>query len=231
MKINPKTYFDIRTKFLILMIASVLTVSIHSFSLFISLIALLGIYLGIQGQWRFAFKSAATIIVGISLLEMPYAKNHYFSVISIMIAFIIRLMPLAMASKPLFQENPSKVIAAFESINMPRQLALPLTFMLRFYPTVKYEFLNIRNALKLRNLITITKPLVLLEYTITPLLITCATISDQLSAAAEVRGISNPKLHTSIRKLKFEIRDYTLIIIALILTIALIAFDRRGVAL
>ncbi|WDV46361.1 energy-coupling factor transporter transmembrane component T [Clostridiaceae bacterium M8S5] len=222
--------FDIRVKFIVLILASIITSTINNNLLFIGTIVLLGLYLLIQRLGNTALKSI--ILMGIINIMLSQSSNwpNGLNVIIVMMAFILKLIPLAMASKPLFMANPSEIIASFEKMHLPRGLFMTITFMLRFYPTVKFELAKIRNALKLRGILSIKKPLLSLEYLIVPLMIRSSKISDQLAAAAEVRGISNPNRHTSIRMLEVKRCDYVLCILAIIYTVSVILAD-RGVIL
>lgn len=218
--------FDIRIKFMILMLSSILTSLVHSDVLFSITIIILALYLLMQGHGVSALKYVIVTLIIYFLLYKLSGLPTIFDVILVMLAFILRIIPLGMASKPLFMANPSVIIASFEKINLPKPLFMPITFMLRFYPTVKFEFAKIRNALKLRGIISIKKPLLSLEYAIVPLMIRSSIISDQLSAAAEVRGISNPNRHTSIRKIEMQKSDLILSIIALTFTVCIILLDK-----
>lgn len=211
--------FDLRAKFIVALCVSTMTFAIYDILLFISVIFPLFIYLALQEQWIFALKrvvAAGVLLTLFLILQNMGIINNVYAVVCLL---ILRLIPLSMVLGPLFDENPADVIGALEKLRFPRPLFMPITFMLRFYPTVKKDFSTIVNALKIRGILSIRKPLLTLEYTLVPILIRSSLVADRLSAAAETRGISRPGLHTTIREMTFKTRDYVLVFFSTLLTI------------
>jgi energy-coupling factor transport system permease protein len=105
------------------------------------------------------------------------------------------------------------LVSALQKIRIPRSITIPFAVTLRFFPTVKVEFLCIRDAMKLRgirlNLKNILgRPFTLLESILVPLIFRCANIAEELSAAAVTRGIEREgRRRTSLRDLTFRRGD------------------------
>lgn len=71
-----------------------------------------------------------------------------------------------------------------------------MTVMLRYFPSMKNDFLTIIEAMKLKGIDTswrgvLFHPLRMLEYVIVPMLFRSLRTSEELSCAALVKGIEN----------------------------------------
>ena len=80
--------------------------------------------------------------------------------------------------------------------------------MIRFLPTIKYEFKEIIDNVKLRGLLSWKKPLLLMEYIFMPMMFQAAKTAEEIAAAAEVRGISNNSGYRSRREIRFGRIDF-----------------------
>ena len=95
-------------------------------------------------------------------------------------------------------------MAMMKKMKVHRNIALPLIFMMRFFPVVRNEFSEIIDSLKLRGLLSFRKPFVTMEYLFVPMMFSSSKIAEELAAASEVRGISANGKHTSRREIKFR---------------------------
>jgi energy-coupling factor transport system permease protein len=96
------------------------------------------------------------------------------------------------------------LVSAMQKLHIPRVIIIPFTVMLRFFPTAREEFAAIRDAAKLRGLSFS------MERTLVPMMLRCANIAEELSAAAVTRGIESTRARTSIRELRFRAPDAVL---------------------
>ena len=85
--------------------------------------------------------------------------------------------------------------------------------MLRFFPTVKYEFREIIESLRLRGICSWKKPLTAVEYLFVPMIFSASKTAEELAAAAEVRGISAEGDQSSRRLIQFKKSDWLISII------------------
>lgn len=113
---------------------------------------------------------------------------------------VLRILMMVMAAQPVIGMPPGEVVAVFKKIHAPNGIALPVTFMLRFFPTVRSEFSDVFSSLRLRKLLSWKHPLDAMEYIVTPVIFRSSRIAEELAASAESRGISNPGKHTCRRK-------------------------------
>jgi energy-coupling factor transport system permease protein len=141
------------------------------------------------------------------------APGFLFTFISLLVICMRRVMPLVMfASGLIATTRVGDLVSALQKIRLPRSIIIPFAVTLRFFPTLKEEFLCIRDAMKLRGIRLnvrnlLGRPLTLLESVLVPLVFRCANIAEELSAAAVTRGIEREGRRTSLRELKFHMGD------------------------
>lgn len=117
----------------------------------------------------------------------------------------------------------NEFMAAMYRMRMPEQIAIPISVLFRFFPTVLEEHRAIEDAMKMRGIrFGGGKPGKMLEYRLVPLMISCVKIGDELSAAALVRGLGAPIKRTSIGTIGFQVQDMLLLLLCLI---AIITFS------
>lgn len=71
---------------------------------------------------------------------------------------VLRILMMVMAAQPVIGMPPGEVVAVFKKIHAPDGIALPVTFMLRFFPTVRSEFSDVFASLRLRKLLSWKHP-------------------------------------------------------------------------
>ena len=113
------------------------------------------------------------------------------------------------------------LFAVINKLKINRNIALSFIFMMRFFPIIGNEFKEIIESLKLRGLFTLTKPLQTMEYVFIPMMFSASKTAEELAAAAEVRGISADGVHTSKRAIVFTAVDWTITLIALVISAGL----------
>ncbi len=106
----------------------------------------------------------------------------------------------------------NELLAAFQTIRLPKRLSVPLAVALRYGPTVREEWRSIHQALRLRGLSPFSaaackNPLRVLECVYVPLLIGALQTADELAASAMARGLENPAPRTSFVALGFSMAD------------------------
>lgn len=138
--------------------------------------------------------------------------------------FIVRMgrimLPIFMAVSLLVKATSvSEFMVSFERMHLPSHVIIPLSVMFRFIPTISEEWQSIRDAMRFRGIgisvrSVLTKPMLTLEYTMVPLLMSTATIADELAAASLSRGLDADTHRTCIEDVKLRIQDYLLIAFA-----------------
>lgn len=75
------------------------------------------------------------------------------------------------------------------------------------FPTLKEEYLSIKDAMRMRGIRFGSNPVAMLEYRFVPLIISMVKIGNELSAAAMTRGLGSDIKRTNMCKIGFGIAD------------------------
>ena len=179
-----------------------------------TLLGVLSVYLIIQGFGRQTIKYL--IVCGIFIVLRLLSGGQGITILmpEMFLFMVLRILMMVMAAQPVIGMPPGEVVAVFKKIHAPDGIALPVTFMLRFFPTVRSEFSDVFASLRLRKLLSWKHPLDAMEYIVTPVIFRSSRIAEELAASAESRGISNPGKHTCRRKIEFQKRDWIMCAIA-----------------
>ena len=113
-----------------------------------------------------------------------------------------------------------RLSAVLNQMHAPAWFAVTAQVMIRFFPVAISEAKTIHNAMVLRDLNADSKslmfhPLRTGEYLLVPLLAVSARITDELSAAAMLRGVGSPGPASSTINSKFDIGDFAVAILLL----------------
>ena len=103
--------------------------------------------------------------------------------------------------------------AALYGLRLPKAAVVPLVIVVRFFPTLREECSAVADAMKVRGLAPslrnlVSKPALMFESAVVPVLLRCAKIADELAAAAVARGIDRPGRKTSYNAPRFERADF-----------------------
>jgi energy-coupling factor transport system permease protein len=130
------------------------------------------------------------------------ADNFFTAFVSMTIICIRKIMPTVFfASGLMATTKVGDLVSAMQKLHIPKVIVIPFTVTLRFFPTAKEEFAAIRDAARLRGL------RFSMERTLVPMMLRCANIAEELSAASVTRGIESIGKRTSMRELKFGLPD------------------------
>lgn len=218
--------FDFRTKLLVIVLTMSLVAVLTSDILIYTLLGVLSVYLIIQGFGRQTIKYL--IVCGIFIVLRLLSGGQGITILmpEMFLFMVLRILMMVMAAQPVIGMPPGEVVAVFKKIHAPNGIALPVTFMLRFFPTVRSEFSDVFSSLRLRKLLSWKHPLDAMEYIVTPVIFRSSRIAEELAASAESRGISNPGKHTCRRKIEFQKRDWIMCVIAVCVTALYFVLER-----
>lgn len=104
------------------------------------------------------------------------------------------------------------LMAALCALHLPRTAVIPFVVALRYAPTLREEARAVSASMKLRGLSpdmrnVLTRPGLIAESLIVPIMLRSAKIADELAAAAVARGIDRPGTKTSFRAPAFRLAD------------------------
>ena len=152
----------------------------------------------------------------IELFVVPLLSGvTQFLVIGIVAVFSHMLPGFIMGYFLITSTAVSEFVCAMERMKISQKIVIPFSVVFRFLPTIKEEYSSIRDAMKMRNVLTIKKPLQVIEYTIIPLMMSVVKIGEELSASALTRGLGGTAKRTNICSIGFGVWDFILIAISI----------------
>ena len=223
--------FDPRIYAILLLAAAIAGLMVHDER---SLLAMFIIAL----LWKFLSKNAADVLLYvfgyIVLWTMTYLALLWLKA-SPDATLAISLSNTGLAGRKAFvpfifafilaKQATGSLIAAFSAMGFPKPFGISIALLLRFFPTLAYEYRSIRNAQKFRGVgLGFWNPLAhipqVLNYILIPLSIRITRISEELSASLSVRGVNFNNTIVSYRPVRFSLKDG----IALSISIAALLF-------
>jgi energy-coupling factor transport system permease protein len=224
---KPLLRIDPRTKFFLLFFVGFFTFVFPPAYMEFSVIAALALLLSLNRQ---AKTTVTMFLVFCAMLAADlYVTPFVFGVIRNIFLTIVRiarmLLPLYMTGILLVRTiTVTEFIAAFRKMRLPDALIISFSVMFRFIPTIHEEWTSIRSAMKFRGIgISVrnvaSKPMMTLEYTLVPLLMSTATIASELAAASLARGLDSGGKHTCIVDVRFRFQDYLVVLFCVLLVV------------
>lgn len=106
-----------------------------------------------------------------------------------------------------------ELTSALRRMHIPESIIIPCAVVVRFFPTVREDYHQIRDAMALRGiaegkLALLRHPMQSLEYILMPLLMNGNNVAQDLSVAALTKGIGLPGQHTSMTELHLTMWDF-----------------------
>lgn len=200
---------DVRYKFFLLILVSAAAFSAKDIlygSLVFSVVCVLSFLLG---QRKKAFKFAAVYAVLVLFILFSALVPAVLRGMILLIVLCVRMcMPIMLYGQTFLKTTPvSEMVTGLYAMRIPRGFVITFAVAMRFFPTVKEEIGYVRDAMTLRGLGLSprnlrTRPLLVFEGFITPLLVRASAIAEELSAASITRGLDNPAPRTAFIKLR-----------------------------
>ena len=130
-------------KLLVIVLTMSLVAVLTSDILIYTLFGVLSVYLIIQGFGRQTIKYL--IVCGIFIVLRLLSGGQGITILmpEMFLFMVLRILMMVMAAQPVIGMPPGEVVAVFKKIHAPDGIALPVTFMLRFFPTVRSEFSDV----------------------------------------------------------------------------------------
>ena len=218
--------FDLRTKFMLILVVNLFLLLSHSviFELVLIFGCLLLITIDGQAKSAFHFLIVFLIMLGIDQLLTPYINGFFFTLVSFITVALRKFLPCFILGKWILTKTEvSEFVAVMWKLRLPQTAIIPLSVVFRYFPTIKEEWASIRAAMKMRGIH------VSLEHIMVPLLMSAVNVSEELSAAALCRGLDSPEPHTSLVQVRFRFSDVLVWCITRALAIAAIILKGVGI--
>lgn len=167
-------------------------------------------------------------ILGVYTLSLFWlainTKYHISFPSPLLFHLLYRLLMPAMVVCLLVHIPSGKLTSSIKKLPIPENIMLILIVMLRFAPTVIYEFGEVKDAMKVRGFLSSIRtvlfhPLNTLEYAIVPMVFRSLKIADELASSAIVRGIESPYKKDSYYIIKLTAKDSFFIISSAVIAV------------
>ena len=222
---RPILRIDARTKFALLFGVGISSLMFPPFCLEATTFVLMALLLVLNRRIKTSIKFTAVFLIMLLLdWTVSLKVNGGFAALFFSLVRLGRLMlPILMAGILLMKTTSvSEFMLSFERMHLPSKLIIPLSVMFRFIPTISEEWHSIRDAMRFRGIgisvrSVLTKPMMTLEYTMVPLLMSTATIADELAAASLSRGLDADTKRTCIEDVRLRPQDYLLILFSIVI--------------
>jgi len=222
-----KPILDPRTKLLILLLISVIVIASPDMRTEWIGVGIIVLTLVGMGAYRQALRS---VLMYGGMLAVLYICGLFPD--NVVSAFVLMLVvcfrkiapPLFFASGMIATTKVGELVSAMQRLHIPKPIVITFAVTLRFFPAAKEEYASIKDAMRLRGIgvsavNVLTRPLTVLESVLIPMMMRCATIAEELSAATVTRGIESNGRRTSINELKMRAFDGCIAAIFLVLTV------------
>jgi energy-coupling factor transport system permease protein len=185
-----------------------------------------------MGAWKSFIKAACVYAGMLAVLSLCglFPSSPLSAFVSMIMICFRKIAPvLFFAGGMIATTKVGELVSAMQKLRIPRPIVITFAVTLRFFPTAKEEFAAIRDAMRLRGIEisvgnVLTKPLTVMECVLIPMMMRCATIAEELSAAAVTRGIESGGRRTSVNELHMRPADY----LASVLFAGLVVFSAMG---
>jgi energy-coupling factor transport system permease protein len=207
--------FDPRVKLLALVLINVIIFASPDLRTEWLCMGAIAVLLMLMGCWReLAYGLLVYAVIMGALYLCTLADNFLTAFIGMTVICVRKIMPTVLfASGLMATTKVGDLVSAMQKLRIPKVIVIPFTVTLRFFPTAKEEFTAIREAARLRGL------RFSMERTLVPMMLRCANIAEELSAASVTRGIESEKKRTSMRELRLGLPDFGLVAVFLALSV------------
>lgn len=188
-----------------------------------SIIALFSI---INKKIKFAFGGLLIylLVFIVSVLTVKYGSNTVRSLVMPFLGLVHKVYPVCMLSTLILSTTKvGEFLSAMSYARISKKITIPLAVMLRYIPTVREDWMYIKDSMCLRGISPsfvgfIKNPALTIECIYSPMIIMASKAADELTIASITRGIESPKKRTSIIEIRFDIQDIIALIIGVVIT-------------
>jgi len=215
-KQDKRFSLDPRAKLFILLVLSVIILVLPDIPSEWICIGVIFITLLIMRAYKQALHCALIYVglVGVLFICMLFPESGLAAFFSMLTMTFRKIAPpLFFASGMIATTKVGELVSAMQRLRIPKAVVITFAVTLRFFPTAKEEYASIKDAMRLRGIgvsfgNVLTRPLTLMESILIPMMMRCATIAEELSAAAVARGIESNGKRSSVTDLKIRALDW-----------------------
>lgn len=212
---------DPRTKlFMVLVVSTIVMMSATTTFMWVlrTLITFIPVLLLVlEGRIVSALRFGALYLIALIIARNVLSSASTGVVTSLLLgycAIVVQFMPAMITAWYMIRTTKiGEFLSAMQKMHVPDGIAISLAVVMRFFPTVKEEYGAIKDAMKMRGIVMgsghVTK---MVEYRMIPLLFSCVSIGDELSAAAITRGLGADIKRSSVVELRLKAIDIIIMI-------------------
>ena len=170
------------------------------------------------------FAAAFAILVAVELAVVPVFGGFLGGLVMFVAVLVRKILPvLSVGLLIIATTEVSEFLAVAAKLRVPRAVTVPLSVVFRYFPTLRQECSDVRDAMRMRG-INLS-----FEHVVVPVMMSAVNVSDELSAAALCRGINRPGKHTCLRDARMSFVDWAIVVIALLSVAVICALKLQGV--
>ncbi|MBD8103814.1 cobalt transporter [Plantibacter flavus] len=175
--------------------------------------------------WERAWRRALTLLVTVGVLAaleswLPIVwPNAVTTTAGVGASYLLRFVLVAAIGAHLIATTtPTRLSASLRAWRVPRPIAVTLGVMVRFFPVVANEAHAVLEAMRLRGLVNARgvarHPLRAAEQFVVPMIAASLRASDDLSAAAILRGLGSHRTPVPLVPPRFGLGDLLVVLFA-----------------
>lgn len=170
----------------------------------------------LYGKWKSGIRFGLIYLTLLLLEPLAVVVSHDFlrNLLGMLSVGFRMMLPCIITGAYAFSTTTvSEFVCALRRIHVPESVIIPCMVVIRFFPTIREDYHQIKNAMALRgiavgNLALLRHPAQSLEYILIPLLMNASNVAQDLSVAALTKGIGRKGNHTSMVEIKMKAADW-----------------------
>ena len=209
-----KSVTDPRTHLVTLLIATIFVFTIHQQQQLHFLMAISILYVFIEKGLRRAISFLIAYVVVSALVQL---LSYGAGGIAAAMYLFVRMMPLFAIGNVLATSPASTLLYVSDKMKFPRNVVIMVCILLRFSSMIYEEISSIRQGIRARGLLPhwysiFLHPVQSYECFVLPLIIRGLKLSNELTCAAEFRGIESKCQRSSIYPLSVWYKNFSIVI-------------------
>lgn len=208
---------DPRTKLVLLLLANVTLFLRVGAAVEAAMVALLSAVMFAAGRraaaahWLAVYVALLVLGSVSALTADAYTWAHLAGLAS---SGVRMMMPSLIAGAFAFTTtSASEFVCALRRLHVPETFVIPCIVVIRFFPTIRHDYRQIRHAMALRGIAyglggLLRRPMRSLEYVLVPLMMNATNVAQDLSMAALTKGLGLPGEHTCRVQLRVRHIDW-----------------------
>lgn len=210
-------HFDPRTILYLLLISQIiLLLDVNVFIEIVTvMILIIPFFISKQFKWGLVIALIYSLQLCMAFIFLPNIHNAVLLYPLSMIANGFReLIPgIIVGIYALKLTHSEEWISLFKKWHFPKYFIVPFSVIFRFFPTLREDYHQIRNAMAFRGIergpiAFIKHPIQTFEFILIPLLIKASQVAQDLTISALTKGLSMPVRQTSIIQLQLTKTDF-----------------------